>query len=275
MTTLAATPHSIVTPSVADTQQMLRKCARKLEEQRNYLAAESAFRAAADSDPRPESRLELAGFLQRTERFEDAAIEYQSLLREAAQKRNSRLMSVAQHNLAAVHRQSGATTTARSLQQNATRSGILYDGELQPEDLTARALDELNAGNPALAESLLQRALACERSRNNPCGMAADYGNLGAVAAVRGEFDTAIRNFAKAYHVHLALDLPQPAGQDLTNLAEVFIQKQRWTLAAKCLRRAMRFFSEAKAHPSLDEAQLRLHEIERVLQVSDRDPLLN
>jgi hypothetical protein len=71
------------------------------------------------------------------------------------------------------------------------------------------------------------------------------------------------------------LNDPANAGADLLNLAEAFQNASRWTLASRCLRRAMSQFESCGANQSLNTAHARLREVRQIQGVFKRDPLLN
>lgn len=261
--------------SIAPTTPTLLQCARQLEAGGLINAARSAFQAAALADDSPKGRLELAAFHFQTECFAEATSEYESLLRRAAETDDVRLAEVARHNLAAVLRATGQSYRAASLQASATAQEIAERGMLSTEDLTGRALDAVNQGDLQLAENLLLRSLSVEKHSGNRQGEATDCANLGALALLRGDRAVGIRFLARAYHSHQSLNDHLNAGTDLLNLAEAFQSAGRWSLAARCLRRAIRQFESCGATESLARTHERLHEIHQLQNVLNRNPLLN
>ncbi len=259
----------------SDATSLLLECARQLEESGQIPAARNAFQAAALADETPKGRVELAGFHFRTERFDEAGQEYESLLRLAAESDDRRLAEVARHNLAAIFRKTEQSSRAMTLQARATADAILANGELDSADLTGRALDAIDQGDFGLAENLLLRSLAVEKSSGNRNGEATDCANLGALALLRGDNAVGIRFLARAYHLHRRLNDRANAGTDLLNLAEAFQNASRWTLASRCLRRAMSQFESCGANQSLNTAHARLREVRQIQGVFKRDPLLN
>jgi len=253
----------------------LLECAHQLEASGLLPAARSAFQAAALADTSPTCRVELAGFQFRTECFADAAREYESLLRLSADTSDVRLAEVARHNLAAVLRKTGHASRAMTLQARATEQTLSSDGQLATADLTGRALDAIEQGDLSLAENLLLRSLAVEKASGSRAGEATDCANLGALALLRGDNVVGIRFLARAYHVHRSLNDPANAGTDLLNLAEAFQNVSRWSLASRCLHRAIAHFESCGADQSLRTAQVRLHEVQQVEGVITRNPLLN
>ena len=172
-------------------------------------------------------------------------------------------------------RETGQLARAATLTGISQRDELKKNGQLGPDDLTSRALDAAHQGDLKLAEELLLRSLATERSRNSCSGAAADCGNLGAIAALRGDLSGAIRFLARAYHTHLDVKDSRGAGTDLLNLAEVFRTLGRFRLTSRCLRRAEQIFDNCRATKSAAVARERLGEIDRIVGVRDRDPLLN
>ena len=254
---------------------LLLECARQLEENGQISAARNAYQAAGLADDTPRGRVELAGFHFRTECFDEAGQEYESLLRLAAESNDRRLAEVARHNLAAILRKTEHSSRAMTLQARATADAISANGELDTTDMTGRALDAIDEGNFGLAEDLLLRSLTVEIKKGNLNGEAIDCANLGALALLRGDNTVGIRFLARAYHLHRRLNDRRNAGTDLLNLAEAFQNVSRWSLASRCLRRAMSQFESCGANQSHNTAHARLRELRQIQGVFDRDPLLN
>ncbi len=253
----------------------LLSCARQLEESGMIVAARNAYLAAALADETPNGRVELAGFQFRSECFDEAAGEYESLLGLAAETNDRRLAEIARHNLAAVLRTMGQSSRAMTLQGRASEETLSACGELEPADLTGRALDAIDQSDFELAENLLLRSLAVEKATGNLAGQATDCANLGTLALLRGDNAVGIRFLARAYHLHRKLNDRLNAGTDLLNLAEAFQNASRWSLTSRCLRRAISQFESCGAERSLNTARTRLREVQQVQGVFKRDPLLN
>ncbi len=271
-------PRESSTAGVApatDPATALLNCARQLEESGLIVAARNAYQAAALADESPNGRVELAAFQSRTERFDEATLAYESLLGLAAETNDIRLAEVACHNLAAVLRKSGQTSRATTIQASASEATLSARGELGMADLTGRALDAIDQGDFDLAENLLLRSLAVEKETGNRIGEATDCANLGALALLRGDNAVGIRFLARAYHLHRQLHDRVNAGTDLLNLAEAFQNASRWSLASRCLRRAISQFASCGAERSLSTARTRLRQVQQVQGVLIRDPLLN
>ena len=261
--------------SATDPATTLLNCARQLEATGLMVAARNAYQAAALADDTPHGRVELAGFQFRTEFFDEASKEYESLLELAAETDNRRLAEIARHNLAAVLRKTGQTSRATTLQARASETTLSTCGELGTADLTGRALDAIDQRDFDLAENLLLRSLAVEKEIDNRTGEATDCANLGALALLRGDNAVGIRFLARAYHLHRTLNDRVNAGTDLLNLAEAFQNASRWSLASRCLRRAISQFESCGAEQSLNTAHQRLREVREIQAVLERDPLLN
>ncbi|NQV24127.1 MAG: hypothetical protein HQ518_07140 [Rhodopirellula sp.] len=261
--------------SPTDTASTLLECARQLEAGGHLVAAQTAFQAAALADESPNGRVELAAFHFRTESYTDAAREYEALLLLAAETHDGRLSEVARHNLASVLRKTGHASRAMTLQSRATAETLSARGELGTADLTGRALDAMEQGNLQLAENLLLRSLAVEKQTGCRSGEATDCANLGALALLRGDNAVGIRFLARAYHLHRHLYEWTNAATDLMNLAEAFRNVSRWSLARRCLQRAIAQFEACGAEQSLHTATARLREIQQIQSVLTRDPLLN
>lgn len=253
----------------------LMESARQLDVTGEVEAAEMAYRAAALSDSGPESRLALAEFLLRIERTDHAVLEYEQLLELGHQSCDSKLIEVATHNLAAALRESGRAERAAALQMQSLQDGIEDAGEIDPADLTARAMDAIAQEDYELAEDLLLRSLALEESAHNQSGIAADCANLGVLACLRNQRWPAIRYLGRAWHAHCRIGDDRGAGTDMMNLVEVFSAANRWRLAAKCCHRAIACFDRARASRSLQTARDRLAEVQRIVELLDSDPLMN
>lgn len=253
----------------------LMESARQLDATGEIAAAEMAYRAATLCDSGPESRLALAEFLLRIEQTDHAVTEYEMLLQLGRESRDSKLIEVASHNLAAALRESGRHERAAALQLQSMQEGIEDAGQIDPADLTARAMDAIAQEDYALANDLLQRSLEIEESLQNQSGIAADCANIGVLASLQGDQWRAIRYLGRAWHAHLRADDKRGAGTDMMNLVEVFSSANRWKLAARCCRRAVRCFESASASRSLATARSRLAEVERVVDLLDSDPLMN
>ena len=271
---LSASPVRASRPSSATVSTLLA-CATSLEADGLLDAAENAFRAAALSDDAPAAQLALADWLYRTEQHAESIEVYDQLLALAARLEDIELRRVVSHNLAGVLREVGDVARAATIAGISQRDELQKTGQLGACDLTSIALDAAHRGELKLAEELLLRSLAIERSRHSLAGAAADCGNLGAVAAMRGDLSAAIRFLARAYHTHLDVKDSRGAGTDLLNLAEVFRNLGRFRLTARCLRRAEQIFDGCCAGQSAEVARERISEIDRILEVRDRDPLLN
>lgn len=249
--------------------------ARQLDDTGEIDAAEMAYRAATLCDSGPESRLALADFLLRIERTDLAVTEYEHLLEMGHRSCDAKLIEVATHNLAAALRESGRPERAAALQLHSIQDGIEDTGQIDPADLTARAMDAIAQEDYELAEDLLLRSLGMEEDRQNQIGIAADCANLGVLACLRDQRWPAIRYLGRAWHVHQRVGDQRGAGTDMMNLVEVFSAANRWRLAVRCCRRAIACFERARASRSLANARTRLIEVERIVELLDSDPLMN
>jgi len=263
------------TSASATVTLQLMESARQLDSTGEIEAAEMAYRAATLCDSGPESRLALADFLLRVERTDHAVTEYELLLEMGHRVSDSKLIEVASHNLAAALRETGCPERAAALQHQSMQEGLEGTGEVDPADLTARAMDAIGQEDYALAGDLLHRSLQVEESRQNQSGIAADCANLGVLASLQGDRSQAIRFLGRAWHAHRRTGDGRGAGTDMMNLVEVFSSANRWSLAARCCRRAIVCFERARASRSLSAARSRLAEVERIVGLFDSDPLMN
>ena len=180
------------------------------------------------------------------------------------------------HNLATIERRLGDWSSARSLQSSALSASLESgDSEADAADLTNRALDAMATREYEFAENLLLRSLMIEHNVGSLGGQAADYGNLGVLAGLRGDLHVGVRFLARAYALHRTLGDEFGAGSDLLNLAEFFVSLGRLSLAARCLDRAVGNFQRSNSGRSLKTATARLAEVRRVIGVMQHDPSLN
>ena len=275
--------HSTREASVrpCSTSRSLLDCAAELEHSGQFQAAFSAFQAASLSDRSPAGRLALAGFLIRREEFSSAGEELQRVLGDihsdatipGSQRRS--MIATVTHHLAIVARSSGDFSKASTLQQQSLRNELENGGTATAEDITGCALDAIHDGEYSRAEQLLLRSLAQETQAQNGSGIAADCGNLGVLAGLRGDLAVGIRFLGRACRLHRELEDDLATGTDYLNLAEIVQTAGRWNLAERCLKRAAVCFEKSGASVSLRKTQARLREVEQLREVRERNPLLN
>jgi len=253
----------------------------ELERSGQFQAAFSAFQAASLCDSSPAGRLALAGFLIRREQFSSAGTELQQVLGEVhrnseiSEKERRSMIATATHNLAVVSRGIGDHWKASTLQQQSLKNELEKGDAATPEDLTGCALDAILVGEYSRAEELLLRSLEQETQAQNQSGIAADCGNLGILAGLRGNLAVGIRFLGRASRIHRELKDDLATGTDYLNLAEIVQTAGRWNLAERCLKRAVTCFEQSASSVSLRKAQSRLREVEQLREVRERDPLLN
>ena len=259
----------------------LLECAVELEHSGQLQAALSAFQAASLCDSFPAGRLALAGFLIRREQFSSAGSELQQVLSDVhgntgipdGERRS--IVAAATHNLAIVSRQTGDHWKASTLQQQSLKNELENEGAATPQDLTGCALDAIHGGDYSRAEALLLRSLELETRARNRTGIAADCGNLGVLAGLRGNLAVGIRFLGRASRIHRELRDDLATGTDYLNLGEIVQTAGRWSLAERCLTRAAAYFEKSAAPASLRKARTRLLEVQRLRKIRERDPLLN
>jgi tetratricopeptide (TPR) repeat protein len=270
----------VTTIQVPNATQLINT-ARDLWSAGNIAAAECVFQAAIlcdaeHSSQRFHAKLEFAGFLFQTEQFTESIETYIELLAISDQLNDERLRSTCNSNLAACYRSIGEHSKAVALQGHSFKSELSIGAfDQQSVDLCGKAVDAIQAGELDFAEELLLRSLTIEQRNDNLAGQAADCGNLGVLAGLRGDLPVAIRFLGRAYRLHLKVEDSQGAGTDLVNLAEMFEALGRDRLAEKCLTRAMASFQKAGASESLKRTLIRLREVRGRRSILERDPLLN
>lgn len=216
--------------------------------------------------------------------FEFAFNAFTRLWQRGIKAQDTELAECACNNLASACRDSGDWQNARIWQQQS----IAWRERQEPHrrsdddsfarlacDLTGRGADEFINGDFELAESFWSRALAIEEWRGNLEGQATDCGNLGLLAAVRGNLSTGIRWLRKAHRLHrLMFDLVG-SGKDLLNLAELFRLQGAFRRSTACARRAVRCFERSGAKSFRELARQRLREALRTEAVFSFDATLN
>lgn len=251
-----------------------------LAESGRHDEARVAFSAAVCCPPWPVAHNEFGCYLLQTECFDEAVEQFAILLTWAKEQGDANWRAVASNNLAAVYRTMGRIDLAASLQQQSILAACEDDYQSCGDshlacDLGNRANDAILAGKYDLAEKLLRRSLLVETAIESLEGQAADWGNLGLVAALQGNVTEGIRNLWRAYRLHLRAADDRGVGCDLLNLAELFGRLGRWRTAVRCLRRAVVQFERVDAATSAQRAQRLLEEAIRIADVLEHDPLLN
>lgn len=214
-----------------------------------------------------------------------AVASFHQLLRLALSRNDSELAEVASHHLAIAHRQLGDFSSAALWQQQSIawrqRPAVEADDSRDIElerlacDLTGRGADALAQGQFATAESLWRRALAIEEWRGCLEGQAIDCGNLGLLAAMRGDHVAGVRWLRKSKRLHERMFDLLGLGTDWLNLAELFRLLGRFLASQRCARRALTAFERAGAYELVELARTRLEEANRTLRVLAFNPELN
>lgn len=272
---------TIHVPPAAPTATQLIRTARELWKAGRVEAADCVFHAAVlcdceKSSDRFQVKLDFAEFLFRTEQFAESIEIYVELLGLANEQADEQLRSVCCNNLAACYRAVGEPEKAIALQGHSFKSALAIGSfDQQSVDMCGAAVDAIQTGKLDFAEDLLHRSLAIEQQANNFAGQAADCGNLGVLAGLRGDLAVGIRFLGRAYRLHRKIEDDAGAGTDLVNLAELFEALGRDRLAEKCLARALHNFQTAGADESLKRTLFRLRELRRIRSILERDPLLN
>lgn len=230
-------------------------------------------------------RVEAAGQLLARGELGEAILHFKMLLQAGLAADDAELAEVACHNLAAVYRQSRQWDIAETWQQQSfswrMRQAAKVPQQSSDElgrlacDLTGRGCDAFLSGDWELAESLWRRALAIEEWRGCWEGQATDSGNLGLLAAARGQFDNGIRWLKVSLSLHRRMLDECNIGTDLLNLAELRRLQGKHPQAIRLLRRAIRSFDRGGASPLRDLAETRLAEMQRIVSLATLDPRVN
>tara|TARA_R110002095_G_scaffold138534_1_gene120341 strand:+ start:328849 stop:329646 length:798 start_codon:yes stop_codon:yes gene_type:complete len=232
--------------------------------------------------------LHLGQFLLESGHALEAIEQLSIVLDYAHQQQENHLRSVVCHNLAIAYRNLGYFELAAQFQQYSIAWGDLRSANhlaLEQEvdqltddaacDLTGRANDAIIQQDYQLAEQLLNISLTREILYGNSDAQAADWGNLGIIHGLQGNHARAITYLWKAYLLHKQTQNLSAMGQDLVHLAEIFWALGRFQRATRCLSRSVHFFSLCDHTAEAQTACARLHELQRLLQVKQHDPLLN
>lgn len=232
--------------------------------------------------------LHLGQFLLETGHASEAIEQLSIVLDYAHQQQENQLRSVVCHNLAIAYRKLGYFDLAAQFQQYSISWGDLRTANhltLEQEvdqlsddaacDLTGRANDAIIQQDYQLAEQLLNISLTREILYGDPDAQAADWGNLGILHGLQGHHRRAITCLWKAYLLHKQTSNLSAMGQDLMHLAELFWALGRFQRATRCLSRSISCFSLSDHTAEAQTASARLHELTRLLQVKEHDPLLN
>lgn len=217
--------------------------------------------------------------------FSLAEDQFRDLLQVALRDHDVLLAEVSCHNLAIALRQSGRLLAAETWQQQslAWRMRQPVNSSWQSDDDLARlACDLTSRGCEAflkcdwdIAEALWRRALAIEEWRGSWEGCATDSGNLGLLAAARGDLETATQWLQESLRLHQLMFDGVGIGTDLLNLAEVHRLRGEYSLMTHSLREAVISFERVDAQEFLDHAQRRLKEAARIDAILRFDPRLN
>ncbi len=230
-------------------------------------------------------QVESAGQLLARGELGESVQHFKSLLQVGLAEHDAELAEVACHNLAAAYRQSRQWDIAETWQQQSF-SWHMRRAEDSPQqsadelgrlacDLTGRGCDAFLQGDWELAESVWRRALAIEEWRGCWEGQAADSGNLGLLAAARGQLDNGIRWLKVSLNLHRQMLDESGIGTDLMNLAELRRLQDKHPRAIRLLRRAIQSFDRAGASALRELAETRLREVQRIVSLTKSDPRLN
>jgi tetratricopeptide (TPR) repeat protein len=114
--------------------------------------------------------------------------------------------------------------------------------------LTHRGLQAWEDGERSVAMMLFTAALRLEQRSGNLHGQAADWGNLGALSAMNGDFPTAIRQLVRAWRLHRLVSDERGLAADLFHLGQIAWETGRFALSARLLGRAAALFDKQGDH---------------------------
>ena len=223
---------------------------------------------------------EYGQFLWKRGDFGAALVQFERLLTVAYARKCPALQSAAWNNLAVIHRERGETAFAAACQQQSweaasSQTAAAPRHEMLGSDLTNLANNAILSGDYGLAERLLEAALECDLLTGDSSDEAADWGNLGIVAALTGRQDEARRRFVKAYRIHRSLEDDRGMGCDLGHLAEMFVASEEWRRARRLMARSIAHFDRAGCRLLVRRARQTLLEIGRRERAASCDPARN
>lgn len=242
-------------------------------------AARGAFCRAIEIDESGAALNEYGQFLRLRGELDEALVQFARLLKMADVRGCTVLRSVAWNNLAVVHRERGELARAAVCQQQSWRASLenpaVGDDAASGTDLTNRANDAILAGDLPLAEKLLESALKCDARAANLADEAVDWGNLGIVAALAGDFDKARCRFERAFWIHRNLRDDRGLGCDLRHLGELSAATGDWKSAHGLLERSIFHFERAGSRALAEGVRRSLAEVARCERVASFDPARN
>ena len=215
----------------------------------------------------------------------ESAQQFRVLLQIGLATQDAELTELANHNLAAAIRQSNSWDAAKIWQQQSLswrmRQAAKATGQSHNElgrlacDLTGCGSDAFLRGDWDLAESIWRRALAIEEWRGSLEGQATDSGNLGLLAAARGNLEDGTRWLTESLRLHRLMLDESGIGTDLLNLAELSRLQNEFSRTIRLLREAIQSFDRAGAASLCELAKSRLREVQRIVSLRKLDPQLN
>lgn len=169
--------------------------------------------------------------------------------------------------IARVYRQIGDFTSARRFQQLAVFSSESSDAF----DLSNLSLDALISGRIPLADQLAQTALSMECEDESaqlsemPDQTGADWGTLALVAMMNGDADETFSRLRLAWRHHRQAGDELGMGLDQLHVSRLCEVHGEYARARRRLKKAMAHFETAQAQPQLEEAQLRMTRLQRII----------
>lgn len=243
-------------------------------ERGRFHEARAAYLSATAHDSTTTSRLAFAAFLNERGRHEAALEQWRIVLDVARRNGDRRTSAVALHNAAAAMREVGDYHAAVRLEQAATALELraANRGEsTSPSVLSGTAVDALLRGEYELACALLRSSLEVECSEDCSAGQAADWGNLGVCAILRGDLDDARACLVTAYRLHRRLGDDVGVARDMMNMAEVFRRTGRPDLSRKSLDYARECFERNGRQRLAMRCDQIIADLDRILAVRTRN----
>lgn len=215
-----------------------------------------------------------------TGRLRESLVTFRRLLKLAERVADAGLWSLACNNLAVVYRELGDASHAAALQHRSwdaeMRDALSDKRECEAGcDLGNHASDAILAGDLPAAERLLRLSLRWETAHGSTAGAAADWGNLGVVALLRGHHRRAMHSLRQALRLHRQLKDERGIGCDLLHLGLLCDSLDRRRAAVRLLTRAKHYLQESGATHLAKKAAEVLADVQRQVLVETFDQRRN
>jgi tetratricopeptide (TPR) repeat protein len=217
----------------------------------NSTQAHHCFLRAIECDLTGEARNAFGRFLWNTGRVSAAAAQYSQVLFDGDRSLEATVRAAsaeAARCLAAIFRERHEPANAAQFDHYARQlsapqaADAFHTGDCP---IGNAAVDAILTGDYKTAESLLWHSLLREMAYGSGINEAADWGNLGVLAGLRGELDEAVSHLRHALRLHRILEDDGGVGRDLLHLGALLAKRRRGRLAELTLRLACKRLNQA------------------------------